>query len=101
LYPNRCAHIQAPPEQIWQAITQPEWARPDSADAETGLDNALALLAGVPERQRAALTLRYVFDLPDAAIAVALDCSESTVRSLLLRGRATLRSGWPHNPTVR
>jgi len=66
-------------------------ARPVSADTESDLANTLTLLAGVPERQRAALTLRYVFDIPDAAIAVALDCSESTVRSLLLRGRATLR----------
>jgi RNA polymerase sigma-70 factor, ECF subfamily len=76
-------------------------ARPHSTDTESDLENTLALLAGVPERQRAALTLRYVFDIPDAAIAAALDCSESTVRSLLLRGRATLRERLATQSTVR
>jgi len=56
-----------------------------------GLDGALALLAGLPARQRAALTLRYVHDLPDAAIARALGCRTGTVGSLLSRGRAALR----------
>jgi RNA polymerase sigma-70 factor (ECF subfamily) len=58
---------------------------------ERSLDGALALLAGLPPRQRAALTLRYVHDLPDAAIARALGCRTGTVRSLLSRGRAALR----------
>ena len=49
--------------------------------------HALALLAPLPPRQRAALTLRYVHDLPDDAIARALGCRPATVRSLLSRGR--------------
>ena len=53
---------------------------------------ALELLDGLPPRQRAALTLRYVHDLPDAAIAKALGCRTGTVRSLLSRGREALRS---------
>ena len=48
-------------------------------------------LDGLPPRQRAALTLRYVHDLPDAAIAKALGCRTGTVRSLLSRGREALR----------
>ena len=55
------------------------------------LDPVLDLLAGLPPRQRAALTLRYVHDLPDAAIAKALGCRTGTVRSLLSRGREALR----------
>src|SRR6476661_6505674 len=51
------------------------------------LAGSLALLNGLPARQRAALTLRYVHDLPDAAIAAALRCRTGTVRSLLSRGR--------------
>ena len=54
--------------------------------------DALDLLAPLPPRQRAALTLRYVHDLPDAAIAKALGCRTGTVRSLLSRGRQALRS---------
>jgi RNA polymerase sigma factor (sigma-70 family) len=53
--------------------------------------HALALLAPLPPRQRAALTLRYVHDLPDDAIARALGCRPATVRSLLSRGRDALR----------
>jgi RNA polymerase sigma factor (sigma-70 family) len=60
------------------------------------LEGALALLDGLPPRQRAALTLRYVHDLPDMAIARALRCRPGTVRSLLSRGREALRAA--HEP---
>ena len=59
--------------------------------AQEPLEQALALLAPLPPRQRAALTLRYVHDLPDDAIARALGCRPATVRSLLSRGREALR----------
>ena len=59
--------------------------------ARAGPAHALALLAPLPPRQRAALTLRYVHDLPDDAIARALGCRPATVRSLLSRGREALR----------
>jgi RNA polymerase sigma factor (sigma-70 family) len=58
---------------------------------DEGLSRALAFLRPLPPRQRAALTLRYVHDLPDDAIARALGCRPTTVRSLLSRGRAALR----------
>jgi RNA polymerase sigma-70 factor (ECF subfamily) len=61
-------------------------------DAVPGeLDETLRLLRGLPARQRAALTLRYVHDLPDAEIARAIGSRPGTVRSLLSRGRAALR----------
>lgn len=66
-------------------LRAPRPAAPDS------LAGVLELLAGLPARQRAALTLRYVHDLPDAAIAAALGCRTGTVRSLLSRGREALR----------
>ena len=56
------------------------------------LAGSLALLDGLPARQRAALTLRYVHDLPDTAIAGALRCRPGTVRSLLSRGRDAVRA---------
>jgi RNA polymerase sigma-70 factor (ECF subfamily) len=59
---------------------------------EDDLAGSLALLDGLPARQRAALTLRYVHDLPDAAIARALRCRPGTVRSLLSRGRDAVRA---------
>jgi RNA polymerase sigma-70 factor (ECF subfamily) len=66
-----------------------------AADAE--LADSLALLDGLPARQRAALTLRYVHDLPDAAIARALRCRPGTVRSLLSRGRDAVRAALDEN----
>ena len=62
-----------------------------SASRTRGIARALALLRPLPPRQRAALTLRYVHDLPDDAIARALGCRPATVRSLLSRGREALR----------
>jgi DNA-directed RNA polymerase specialized sigma24 family protein len=63
---------------------------------DPALGGALALLDGLPARQRAALTLRYVHDLPDAAIARALRCRPGTVRSLLSRGREAVRAAIEH-----
>jgi RNA polymerase sigma-70 factor (sigma-E family) len=51
----------------------------------------MALLA-LPERQRAAIVLRYYEDLPEADIADILRCRPATVRSFVARGLTTLRS---------
>lgn len=48
-------------------------------------------LAALPGRQRSAVILRYVHDLPDQDIAAALRCRPGTVHALLSRARATLR----------
>ena len=46
----------------------------------------------LPQRQRAAVVLRYWLDLGDRDIASALRCRESTVRSLLSRALGELRT---------
>ena len=63
-----------------------------------------SLLRTLPDRQRAALVLRFFHDLPDDEIATALSCRAGTVRSLISRGLATLReqadsSDAPASPT--
>lgn len=63
----------------------------DQHAAVDGRDLAWRLLAGLPRRQRAVLVLRYLEDWPDAEIAVALRCSEATVRSQASRALAGLR----------
>jgi RNA polymerase sigma-70 factor (sigma-E family) len=70
---------------------------PDAATDDAGLrrgedwDALRRALARLPSRQRAVLVLRYLEDLPDAAIAEQLGCSTGTVRSHASRGLAALR----------
>ncbi len=49
-------------------------------------------LAALPDRQRAAIVLRFYFGLPDADIAAALRCRVGTVASLVHRGLGQLRN---------
>jgi RNA polymerase sigma-70 factor (sigma-E family) len=49
-------------------------------------------LLRLPERQRAAMVLRFYEDLSDVQTAEILRCSPGTVRSLVSRGMKTLRS---------
>jgi RNA polymerase sigma factor (sigma-70 family) len=60
----------------------------DAVEDRDALGRAIAAL---PDRQRAVLVLRYWSDLDDAAIAHALACRRSTVRSLAARAFAALR----------
>ncbi|WP_426573823.1 sigma-70 family RNA polymerase sigma factor [Aquihabitans sp. McL0605] len=48
-------------------------------------------LTRLPERQRAAVVLRYVADLTEAQIAAALECRPGTVGPLISRGITALR----------
>ncbi|HEX5095370.1 MAG TPA: sigma factor-like helix-turn-helix DNA-binding protein, partial [Acidimicrobiia bacterium] len=49
-------------------------------------------LESLPKRQRQVVMLRYVADLPEAAVATALHCSVGNVKSNASRGLATLRA---------
>ncbi|MDQ1465120.1 MAG: hypothetical protein QOC73_2061 [Actinomycetota bacterium] len=49
------------------------------------------LLRRLSPKQRSAVALRYLLDLPDSEIAAWLGCSEPTVRSQISRGLATMR----------
>lgn len=66
-----------------------------------GDQDVLALLAGLPDRQRAAMTLRHVHDLSDRQIAHALGCRAGTARSLLARATATLRARLTTAPATK
>ena len=69
-------------------------AGPDPAVAVTDRDQLWQLLASLSHRQRAALVLRYLYDVPDEDIAAALGCRTATVRSLTSRGAATLGASY-------
>jgi len=69
--------------------------RPDAASlADQVVDRGLLwqLLGALPDRQRAALVMRYFHDQPDDEIAEAIGCRTATVRSLISRGIATMRA---------
>jgi RNA polymerase sigma factor (sigma-70 family) len=52
----------------------------------------LDLLTGLNQRQRIAITLRYVQDLSESEIASVLGCRPGTVKSTLHRARRVLRA---------
>jgi RNA polymerase sigma factor (sigma-70 family) len=51
----------------------------------------IAELRRLPNRQRAAVALRYWADLPDREIATQLGCSETSVRGYIFRALGALR----------
>ena len=57
-----------------------------------GVMDVLVALGRLPERQRVAVTLRYLQDLPYAEICGATGWPEGTVKTLVRRGLARLRS---------
>jgi RNA polymerase sigma factor (sigma-70 family) len=69
---------------------------PDRA-AERALANVDAaaqlvdVLAGLTERQRAVLVLRYFLDLPETDVAKAIGCSVGTVKSTASRALERIR----------
>ena len=56
-----------------------------------GVMDALAVLGRLPERQRVAVTLRYLQDLPYAEISGATGWPEGTAKTLVRRGVTRLR----------
>ena len=62
------------------------------ADAGAWRDDALwSAVERLPDRQRSAVVLRYVADLPHREIAAAIGCSEQAARRSLHEGLSKLR----------
>jgi RNA polymerase sigma factor (sigma-70 family) len=67
-----------------------------SHDAPGARDEALwAAVHRLPARQRSAVVLRYIADLPHREIAVAIGCTEEAARRSLHEGLTTLRKVVP------
>jgi RNA polymerase sigma-70 factor (sigma-E family) len=73
------------------ALGDHDAAIPDSSDHAVVRDAVVTALRQLPARQRAAVVLRFLEDLPVAEVARALDCSEGTVKSHTARGLSRLR----------
>lgn len=68
--------------------------RPVAAVADVEDERVARALADLPERQRAALVLRYMDDLSVGEVAEALELSYRAAESVLARGRASFRRAW-------
>ena len=66
-------------------------AEGQAQDQLTQWDDLWLALAGLPERQRAALVCRFYLDLSERETARVLSCRPGTVKSLVSRGLATMR----------
>jgi RNA polymerase sigma factor (sigma-70 family) len=65
------------------------------SEADAPDDALWAAVRGLPPRQRSAVVLRYLADLPHREIAVAIGCSEEAARRSLHEGLTTLRKVVP------
>lgn len=83
---NRCRSLHR------RIRSAPRPDRPDPIVLDVGLTELRDALADLPVKQRTAIVLRYLCDLPDTEIADILDCRRATVRSLVQRGLADLRT---------
>ncbi len=69
----------------------PDLAVPDPASVVDDRAHLARLLATLPDRQRAAVVLRYYLDLSSDEIAAELGITAGAVRTAISRGLATLR----------
>lgn len=76
------------PTELDLSAASPEDVAGSVADREA----LMAALAGLPERQRACVVLRYFEDLDVRETAEALGCSEGNVKSQTSRAIASLKS---------
>jgi len=81
-----------------------ESSRPAATSVEPpdveGRDELRRALRALPERQRAAVVLRYYEDLPEQQVAQAMGCSVTAARSLAFRAMETLRTQIPRGDDV-
>jgi RNA polymerase sigma factor (sigma-70 family) len=75
-----------------QRTRRREDATPSAERTVVDRDALKAALLALPERQRAAIVLRFYLDLTDEQTADVLRCRRGTVRSLVSRGMQTLRA---------
>jgi RNA polymerase sigma-70 factor (sigma-E family) len=96
--------VDNPPGYVRQAVAHrcTSWVRRQRLErrmsvhahieqSDSRLIELLDAMGVLTRRQRAAVVMRYLDDLSEAAIAEALSCRPGTVKSLLARGLARLR----------
>ncbi len=90
---NRFVSLKRAPharQEFTQELPE-EWDGVDLGESVAVSRTVWQLLATLPEKQRAALVMRYFHDLPEGDVAEALGCRPASVRSLVSRGIAAMR----------
>ena len=82
---NRCRSLHR------RDVAAPRPDAPVNSVMDVELVELRDALIALPIRQRTAIVLRYLCDLPEEEIAANLKCRRSTVRTLVRRGLAELR----------
>ena len=80
---------------VWRKRRSTEGATADAPGADRLVADRLDLVAALralPRRQREVVVLRYLADLPEAAVADALGCSAGAVKQHASRGLSALRA---------
>jgi len=91
---NRLFNVRRGRFRRWRAMGRLSSLHPDVTDEATQVTNRVDVNAALEElslRQRTAVALYYVEDLPVAEIAIVLGVSQGTVKSQLHRSREVLR----------
>ena len=83
--------VNAARDQARRAVRRARDVPPLPPAADVPADDVRVAVAGLPERQRAAVFLRYYADLDYASIAAVLGVKEGTVAATLNAAHATLR----------
>lgn len=82
---NRCRSLHR------RAVAAPRPDVPADSFMDVEMIELRDALMALPIRQRSAIVLRYLCDLPEEEIAASLKCRRATVRTLVRRGLAELR----------
>ena len=82
---NRCRSLHR------RTLAAPAADAANDSSMDVGLIELRDALIALPIRQRSAIVLRYLCDLPEEEIAANLKCRRATVRTLVRRGLAELR----------
>jgi RNA polymerase sigma-70 factor (sigma-E family) len=78
-------------ERAWLSRQGGESAVPVSEDDPALRDELWQALRALPDRQRAAIVLRFYEDLPERDAAAVLRCSPGALNQLVVRAMASLR----------
>lgn len=90
---RRRSGSELPLAEVPGIVGRTESGRADFTAGLADRDQLRRALATLPERQRAAVVLRYFYDYSDQQTADAMGCRIGTVRSLIHRALTGLRAG--------